>query len=82
MPQYTFSVKLYLCAPILSQATGGRKHGIDTVMLRNSANNPCLLGSSIRGNLRHAWKQFKEFGLDKEQVDQWLGPEPPKEDTQ
>lgn len=73
MPQYTFSVKLYLCAPILSQATGGRKHGIDTVMLRNSADNLCLLGSSIRGNLRHAWEQFKEFGLDEKLINEWLG---------
>ncbi len=79
MPQYTFSVKLYLCAPILSQATGGRKHGIDTVMLRNSADNLCLLGSSIRGNLRHAWKQFEKFGLDEKLINQWLGEESPKD---
>lgn len=79
MPQYVFKVTLFLQAPILSQATGGRKHGIDTITVFNDENKPSLLGSSIRGNLREVWEYFvaKQLTdkLTSTQINVWLGQE-------
>lgn len=75
MQQYVFEVSLQLRAPVLSQATGGRKHGLDTVTVRDDHDIPSLLGSSIRGNLRHAWLDLAKASgkLQIAQIEEWLG---------
>lgn len=82
MPQYSFEITLVLQAPILSQATGGRRYGVDTITILNDEGNPSLLGSSIRGNLREVWEYFVKKQLTDQltytQIDTWLGQESPK----
>lgn len=75
MPQYVFEVHLTVQAPLLSQATGGRKQGLDSITVRDHEGNPCLLGSSIRGNLRHAWQYLASVSkqVPLEQCQKWLG---------
>ncbi|EIJ43892.1 RAMP superfamily protein [Beggiatoa alba B18LD] len=74
MEHYLFEVTLNIHAPVLTQATGGRAHGLDTITLRDNEGKPCLLGSSVRGNLRQTWEFFNRIypqaNID---IKTWLG---------
>ncbi len=77
MQHHKFKITLHLRAPILSQTTFDKKHGVDTATIKDGEGKPCLLGSSIRGNLRHAWdyfiQHFADLPLNQDQINQWLG---------
>ncbi len=80
MPDYRFTVTLVLRAPIISQAAGGRKIGVDAAALCVEE-HPALPGSLIRGNLRHAWERFdksvpgRKVVPSEDKIRNWLGHE-------
>lgn len=53
-----YCLELTFAGPLLSQASGTLRMGMDTAMQRDSEGVPVLNGSLIRGNLRDASQQF------------------------
>lgn len=80
---WRFDITLTLRAPILTAAQGGRRFGLDSAVQRDWNDCPALAGSLVRGNLRHAWNEFKELapcsaGLD---IKRWLGSQAAEENN-
>lgn len=55
-----YCLKLTFTGPVLSQAPGVLRFGVDTAMQRY-LNLPVLNGSLVRGNIRHALKRFADL---------------------
>lgn len=55
-----YTLRLVFAGPLLSQASGTLVMGVDTAMQRDAQQRPVpvLNGSLVRGNIRHALKQF------------------------
>lgn len=77
MNTYLYEVKLTLTAPILTRVSGSRLHGLDTATLYADDQQQimALMGSSIRGGLRHVWEYFASLStaLSQNSIDEWLG---------
>ncbi len=78
MPIYLYTIDLHLAAPVLSQLSGARSHGLDTAALRAEDKRPALPGSLVRGNLRQSWEyfaaRFADTGCpDLHNINAWLG---------
>lgn len=67
-----FDISLFLRAPILSSAQGGRRFGLDSAMQRDLDGHPAISGALVRGNLRHAWDELNKYALGVD-VAAWLG---------
>ena len=79
MLEYQYKVFISLKTPIISQAGGGRKLGVDTAATFDGDGHPALPGTLIKGNLREAWKKLAQISpsfLSLNTIEAWLGPEP------
>ncbi len=68
-----FTIELALRAPILTQAAGAIAFGLDTAMRRDAQGRPCLPGTLIKGNLRHAWDALSNIADTSFDSGHWLG---------
>lgn len=72
MSLWRFDITLTLRAPILSEAQGGKRFGLDSAVLRDWNGIPAISGTLVRGNLLHAWRELNTYGLNVE-IDKWMG---------
>lgn len=76
-----YCLELTFAGPLLSQASGTLRMGMDTAMQRDSDGLPVLNGSLIRGNIRDALQQFattlkaanSQSELLAENIKRWFG---------
>ena len=63
--RYRFPTRLSFVAPIISQAAGAIKFGLDAAHLRDRNGNLALPGTLIQGNLLHYWGELyqEDMGL-------------------
>ena len=82
MLEVTFTIRLTLQGPILTQATAIGAIGIDAPMARDSAGQYYLPFSLVRGRLRQSWAELNEATADalpaQGEIDDLLGPSPGK----
>lgn len=78
MLEVTFTIRLTLRGPILTQATAIGAIGIDAPMARDSAGQYYLSFSLVRGRLRQSWVELNEATADalpaQGEIDDLLGP--------
>jgi hypothetical protein len=66
-----WKITLTLEGPILTKSTAPGAFGLDAIMARNAADQPCLPGTLLKGRLRQAWE---ELGIYQDEEKHPLGP--------
>lgn len=78
MESYRLKAELKLQAPLLTEAVGAMRFGLDSAMLKKEG-LPVLRSTLIRGNVRHTLDEFAdktqgaENGLKHAQIERWFG---------
>ena len=73
-----YQLKLVFSGPFITQASGTLTLGMDVEMQKDSANQPVINGSLIKGNIRHTLNDFSTLLEDeclKADINRWFGSE-------
>lgn len=73
----TFKIRLIVQGPFIIQSSTPMDYGIDAALARDKNDKPYIPGTSIIGQLRKAWLELDDLGVEdfKPNIEDWLGKE-------